>query len=509
MRDGVRLATDVYLPRFPRACYPAILIRTPDGKHEFSRLAARYVCRRGCALVVQDTRGRYQSQGGPVLAFFDDGWGERRDGHDTIRWIARQPWCNGRVATWGPSSMGVTQNMLAPGAPEALKAQYVMMAFCDMYAQAAYQGGVFRKELVEGWLKRHHYHPLNLATVLSHWRYDRLWHQLDPEDQAHRVNTPAVFVGGWYDVFLQGTIRSFVTIQHRGGPRARGRCRLVVGPWTHAQIRQVADPRTARCRPRSADPFRFFAYHLKCRPNGVPNDPPVAYYVMGDPCDSSANRWRTAEDWPPPARKTVYYLHADGHLGLERPAEGDAALSYEYDPLDPVPTLGGCNLYLPAGPMDQRPVESRDDVLVFTSDPLPAPLEVTGPVVAELYVSSDCPDTDFTVKLTDVYPDGRSLLVCDGICRARFRESFDEPKLLEPGRVVRVRADLWSTARVFARGHRLRVAVSSSNFPRFEPNPNNGRAHLDEAPPRVAHNTVYLSAQHPSHIVLPVRAEEP
>jgi len=509
MRDGTRLATDVYLPRFPRSCFPAILIRTPDGKHEFTRLAARYVCRRGCALVVQDTRGRYQSGGGPRVAFVDDGWGENRDGHDTIRWIARQPWCNGRVATWGVSSMGVTQNMLAPGAPDALRAQYVMMAFSDMYAQAAYQGGVFRKELVEGWLKRHHYHPMNLASVLAHWRYDAMWQELDPEEQAARVNAPAVFVGGWHDVFLQGSINSFLTIQHQGGPRARGRCRLVIGPWTHGDIEQVADPRTAACRPLAADPFRFFEYHLKCRANGVPGDAPVTYYVMGDRCAGPGNRWRTAAHWPPPAERTPYYLHADGRLRRSKPDQPHSALSYNYDPRNPVPTIGGRNLYLAAGPLDQRPVESRDDVLLFTSAPLAKPLEVTGPITADLYVSSDCPDTDFTVKLTDVYPDGRSLLVCDGIRRARFRKSFSEEEPLEPGRVVRLNVDLWSTSLVFGCGHRIRVAVSSSNCPRFEPNPNNGLAHLDEAPPRVARNSLHLSAEYPSHIVLPICSGRP
>ncbi len=509
MQDGTRLATDVYLPRFPRGCYPAILIRTPDGKHEFTRLAARYVSRRGCALVVQDTRGRYQSGGGPRLAFIDDGWGEHRDGHDTIRWIARQPWCNGRVATWGVSSMGVTQNMLAPGAPEALRAQYVMMAFSDMYAQAAYQGGVFRKELVEGWLKRHHYHPLNLAAVLAHWRYDLLWESLDPEEQAARVNAPAVFVGGWHDAFLQGAINSFVTIQHQGGPRARGRCRLVIGPWDHGDIEQVADPRTAACRPRAAAPFRFFEYHLKGRAGSVPRDRPVHYYVMGDRCGGPGNHWRAAEDWPPRAQQTPYYFHADGRLEPATPEQPHASLSYQYDPGDPVPTLGGRNLYLPAGPLDQRPVESRADVLLFTSQALAEPLEVTGPITAELFVSSDCPDTDFTVKLTDVYPDGRSLLVCDGICRARFRESFSRERLLEPGEVVRLSVDLWSTSIVFGRGHRMRVAVSSSNCPRFEPNPNNGHAHFGEAPPRVAQNRLHLSAEHASHIVLPIRSERP
>jgi uncharacterized protein len=507
MRDGTRLATDVYLPRFPRGMrWPIILVRTPENKNEITRLMARYVCRRGYGLVVQDTRGRHASQGGPTLTFLDDGWGENRDGHDTIRWIARQDWCSGRVGMWGASAIGFTAALAAPDAPDALRAQHVMMSFTDMYAQAAYQGGALRKELVEGWLRTHRYHPINHRHVLAHYKYDAFWEQLSPVREAHRVNAPAVFWGGWHDVFVEGAIDGFTAIQEQGGPRARGNCRLIVGPWSHNDLRQVADPRNAACYPRAGEAVRFFDYWLRGVPGGVPCDRPVHYYVMGS-SRGGGNRWRSAEGWPPPSRPTSYYLRADGALGPEPPPDddGDARRTYRYDPGNPVPTLGGRNLYLRAGPVDQRAVEARDDVLLFTGEPLDAPLETTGRVVVELFVSSDCPDTDFTVKLSDVHPDGRSMLVCDGIRRARFRESFAEEKFLEPGEVYRVEVDLWSTSHVFAPGHRLRVAVSSSNAPRFEPNPNNGDPHPDGPnPPRVATNTVYLSRERASRIVLPV-----
>jgi len=505
MRDGTRQATDVYLPRRPAQPYPIILIRTPDNKNEVTRLRARYVTRRGCGLVVQDTRGRYQSQGGETLVFLDDGWSGNRDGYDTICWIARQPWCDGHVGTWGVSAIGVMENMLAPDAPPALRAQHVIMAFSDMYAQAAYQGGVLRKSLVEGWLAEHHFAPINLQTVLAHPRYDLLWAALNPEAQAVQVNAPAVFWGGWYDVFLQGTINSFVTIQHQGGPQARGNCRLILGPWSHGDAERLADPRHADCFPRVGDPFRFFQYWLQCVPNGVPCDAPVHYYVMGDCCDPAApgKCWRSAADWPPPAVETNYYFCADGTLRTAAPVSADDKLSYRYDPCDPVPTLGGQNLHPPQGPCDQRPVEGRSDVLLFSSEPLAEPVEVTGRIWAQLAVSSDCPDTDFTVKLTDVYPDGRSILISDGILRAALRESFEREEFLEPGAIYPMRIDLWSTSTVFNRGHRIRVAVSSSNAPRFEPNPNTGQPHLTTET-RTATNTVHLSQDHPSYIILPV-----
>jgi putative CocE/NonD family hydrolase len=232
---------------------------------------------------------------------------------------------------------------------------------------------------------------------------------------------------------------------------------------------------------------------------------PVHYFVMGDTEDLTApgNVWRSANSWPPPATATPFYLQADRSLTRDKPlAEGQ--LSYKYDPSDPVPTRGGQNLLIEKGPMDQRPVESRDDVLLFTTEPLQEPLEVTGRIAAKLFVSSDCPDTDFTVKLSDVYPDGKSLLVTDGIRRASLRNSFEKREPLVPGEVYELEVDLWSTSLIFNAGHRIRIAVSSSNAPRFEPNPNTGDPHPIAGKTRVASNKVYLSNQHPSAIVLPI-----
>jgi len=505
MRDGVRLATDVYRPANEQGPLPVILMRTPYSKAAAERIAAS-LCRHGYILVAQDMRGRFQSEGNDAVVFHNDAWAtEHRDGHDTLQWIIAQPWCNGKIGTMGGSALGIVQNLMAPDAPEQLVAQYVSVAFSNMYAQAGYQGGAFRKALVENWLRGNHFDPKSLEAFRAHYMYDEFWDRVNPEKYAHRVNSPAIFHGGWYDIFLQGTINSFVAIQHRGGPRARGNCRLVIGPWAHGNFKGLKYPPNSRQTPAAVDRMRFFEYWLKGVENGVPNDKPVHYYVMGDPEDPAAlgNFWRSADDWPPPFEPVAGYFHADGTLQLDPPTQSDAKLTYRYDPNDPVPTLGGQNLNIAKGPMDQRPVESRPDVLLFTSGVLEEPVGLTGPVRAVLYVSSDCPDTDFTVKLCDVYPDGRSMLVTDGIIRARFRGGFDREQFLEPGQVYKLEVDLWSTSLVVNRGHRIRVAVSSSNAPRFEPNPNNGQPHMGMGQPRVATNTLHTSSRYPSHIVLP------
>jgi putative CocE/NonD family hydrolase len=226
---------------------------------------------------------------------------------------------------------------------------------------------------------------------------------------------------------------------------------------------------------------------------------------MGDPEDPDApgNLWRRADSWPPPSEPVPAYFHKDGRLMPAKPAAKDGKFVYRFDPENPVPTMGGQNLTIEKGPMDQRPAESRPDVLVFTTPVLRQPVEVTGRVRAKLYVSSDCPDTDFTVKLTDVYPDGRSMLLTDGILRARYRESFDKEAFMEPGEVYELTVDLWSTSIVFNRGHKIRVAVSSSNYPRFDPNPNTGKPLRADHQTRVATNTLHVSSRYPSHIVLP------
>lgn len=506
MSDGTELATTVYRPKNAGPS-PVIVARTPYNKDGLKGEGQRF-SRNGYVFVAQDLRGRFQSKGHHAIIFHNDGWNQRHDGHDTIEWIAKQPWCNGKIGSTGGSALGITQNMAAPGAPSTLMAQHVLVAFSDMYRQSAYQGGAFRTGLLENWLKGTGMTDVNLATFVAHPRYDEFWQELNPEAQAARVNAPAVFFGGWYDIFLQGTINSFTTIQTSGGPAAKGRCKLVIAPIGHGSMNELEYPANSKRLPRFADSLAWFDAMLKDKDNGIVEDKPVYYYVMGDPTDEKApgNFWRTVDTWPPAVTETPYYLHSTGALETKTQPFGGGR-SFKYDPAKPVPTVGGAELGINIGPRDQTSIESRDDVLLFTSEVLEAPIEVTGRIKAKLFVSSDCPDTDFTVKLTDVYPDGRSMLVTDGIIRARFRESFETEKFLEPDEVVEVSVDLWSTSLVFNRGHRIRVAVSSSNAPRFDPNPNTGHAFRADKEKRIAKNTLYFSDKYPTQIVLPIYHE--
>lgn len=510
MRDGATLPTDVYLPRIPLGPVPVILVRTPYGRDKVPRTAALLVCHAGRALVVQDMRQEITSAPDSNAPDSEAWASERRDGHDTLRWIACQPWCDGNVGSWGPSALGITQNLYAVDAPSVLRAQYVSFAASNLYAQVAYQGGAYRQELLQGWSQRYGYKS-TAPAFREHHMYDAFWEAMNAEAQAARVNVPAVYVGGWYDVFLQGTINSFMTVQTEGGPRARGHCRLIIGPWIHDDSERLSRPKAIRQLPVSADPFRCMDYWLKGTPSGVPCDRPVVYCVMGARGEACApgNFWRAADRWPPESLLQSYYFHRDGSLRTGLPASNDAVQSFRYDPEHPVPTRGGQNMYLARGPWDQRGVESRSDVLLFTTDALTSPTEVTGRLLAALYVSSDCPDTDFTVKLTDVYPDGRSILIADGIQRARFRESFSREEFMHPGEVYKLTIDMWSTSYIFNTGHRIRIAVSSSNAPRFEPNSNTGAAHYQQGATRVATNSVHLSDRYPSQIVLPVHAGRP
>jgi predicted acyl esterase len=508
MTDGTELATTVYLPE-GQGPFPVIVARTPYNKDSLKADAARFSAN-GYAFVAQDLRGRFKSKGHHAIIFHNDGWAQPHDGQDTLKWIAAQSWCNGKIGSTGGSALGITQNMAAPGAPEALKGQFVIVAYSDMYSQGAYQGGAFRTGLLENWLKVTGMTDVNLKTFVAHPKYDDFWAEMNPETQAERVHAPGVFLGGWYDIFLQGTINSFVTIQDHGGEGARGHCRLVIAPIGHGTMTELKYPPSAAKWPKCATDLAWFDYVLKGKNNGIADEKPVHYYVMGDPTDKTApgNYWRSADSWPPPATVTSFYLHPNGKLIATSKPSGAGSKSYKYDPAKPVPTVGGAELGADIGPKDQHKIEDRPDVLLFSTDVLAEPIEVTGRISARLFVASDCPDTDFTVKLTDVYPDGRSMLVTDGILRARFRESFKEEKLMEPGKVYEMTVDLWSTSLVFNKGHRIRIAVSSSNAPRFDPNPNTGHAFRADKETRVATNTIYFSEKYPSQVLLPIYKQE-
>jgi len=498
--DPVNLATDVHLPA-GSGPWPVILHRTPYGRG----VDASQFINRGYALVVQDVRGKGGSQG-VAEPFLHDAWCENQDGVDTVAWIRSQPWSNGLIGTYGDSAPGITSLLLSGTGVEGQVCQFVGVASSDVFAQAMFQGGAFRQSLVENWLSREGLLDFR-AMIVENPTYGDPWTCVKTETRFENIHAASVFWGGWYDIFLQGTIHSYVGIRQQGIPEARPHQRLVIGPWTHGRTSgQLVYPGAATPPAAYADLLKWMDYWLKGSDWGISTIPPVCYYLMGDTSDSNApaNRWILSETWPVAARPAAFYLREGGLLSPEPPAGSEPPETFTYDPLSPVPTRGGANLFPGVtggqGTYDQRSVEGRSDVLVYTSAVVEEPFTITGPVTVHLWVSSSAVDTDFTAKLTDVYPDGRSMLVCDGILRMRHRNGLDSAELMEPGSPYEIVIDLWETALVFNAGHRIRLAVSSSNAPRFQPNPNTGEIFGQETHTLVAENTVFHSADQPSSI---------
>lgn len=527
MSDGVRLATDVILPP-GKGPFPVVLMRTPYNK---SRSGAGVGVALGYAIVSQDMRGRFASEG-ENLPFIGCGWADHRDGAETLEWTLKQPWCSSKVGTIGGSAGGITQNLLAGADPKGLTCQYITVAAASLYHHAAYVGGALRKSQVEGWLKSNRFDAKALELYAGHPTYDEFWRKFDSAARHAEMTAPAVHVGGWFDTFSQGTVASFVGRQHQGGPGARGTQKLVMGPWAHGRnpLGKVGD----LTFPNSREPGRYgflpwFDHYLKGKDNGADKLPAVAYYVMGDTADRSApgNEWRYADDWPLPSKPVPYYLHADGKLSLspakpataapasggrdrasgggERAGGGEQAVEYTFDPANPCPTVGGNNLNLPAGPMDQARVEARKDVVTFTTGPLAEPLEITGHPKAVIHVASSAADTDLSVRFCDVYPDGKGYLMAEGMLRLRCREGFTKaPKPLTPHQAYEVTVDVWPTSIIINKGHRIRIAVTSSNYPRFDVNPGTGLPWSEGGKKVRQTNRIFCSPDRPSRIILPV-----
>jgi len=548
MRDGTRLYANVHLPAGPGP-FPALLERTPyskDNSVEVQIGAPAFFVAAGYAVVLQDVRGRFRSEG-RFVPFQDDGWGANRDGWETVAWVAAQPWCNGQVGTIGGSYSGATQYRLAPTRPPHLRAMVAREASADFHAEWVYHGGAFELAFMLGWTlncmdsdlahlgagaemlarkrgleqaraaietwQRHL--PLNpnpLWVGLADWYNDFLlhpddgpyWQQWSIESQHAEVETPILHLGGWFDIFLNGTLKNFAGLRaHARTLEARRAQRLIVGPWVHGPWNlPIAVQGEVDFGPESVRDYNdlrrpWFDYWLKGSQNGVMDEPAVQLFVMGE------NRWRSADEYPlPGTRYTNWYLRQAGQLDPRPPSGPEPADSYDYDPEQPVPTLGGSTLNIPAGAFDQRPIEGR--CLVYTSDVLARDLTIIGNVRCILYASSSAPDTDWVVRLTDVHPDGFSRLLCDGILRARYRQSWTTPALLTPHEVYEFVVDLWATANTFLAGHRLRVAITSSSFPRFDRNLNTGGVFGAETGGQVARNLIIHDAQRPSHIILPV-----
>jgi putative CocE/NonD family hydrolase len=557
MRDGTKLRANIFRPA-DNGEFPVALNRTPYGKDLATSnpvLDAIRLAREGFIVIIQDVRGRFDSEGEwyPLRH-------ESADGYDSVEWAARLPGSNGSVGMFGASYTGFTQWAAAMQAPPHLKALMPTMTWADMRDGASWRGGALELGTVAFWLlevlafdvisKRYQdapmiqksqaigalveeinrlqtsgyeslplasFEPLHKMGVAGHF-FDLVKQPNVREAHApysaaafhYTVGVPAFNVGGWYDIFAQGTIQNYIGLRRGGATQEARQSRLLMGPWSHSQYHHVIGELDFGFG--SMMEFinvqtdltgltqRWFDYWLMGKDNGITREPPVQIFIMGD------NVWRSENEFPLARTEYVkHYLHRDGILSQEWPGD-EPPDHYEYDPAHPTPTSGGAilmnGLYNP-GVRDQRQIEARGDVLTYTSAPLAHPVEVTGPVTLKLWAASDARDTDFVGRLVDVHPDGFAQNLTDGIIRARYRNS-DSPELLEPGKPYELHIDLWSTANVFKAGHRVRLDIASASFPRWDRNPNTGAPFGSDAELRSARQTVYHDAAHPSHVVLPI-----
>ncbi len=546
MRDGVKLRADIYRPNAPGK-FPILLVRTPYDKTQEMEFASKAAAR-GYVVVAQDVRGRFQSEGEWYPFKY-----ESQDGYDTVEWAAALPYANGKVGMYGGSYVGATQYLAAIAKPPHLAGICPNVTASNYHDGWTYQGGAFEQWFNESWttglamntmqrrvqsgqkavawtqkLPLTTYPVLeapptaDLASYFADWlahpNYDEYWKQWSIEDHYAQIQVPVFSLGAWYDIFLGGTLRNYVRLKKEAGTEeARRGQKLVVYVGGHAggsDSKKVGAVDFGEKLPFNFNEVVLSWYDalLRGQTSAASAEKPVKIFVMGK------NEWREEEDWPlARAKSTKYYLHsagaansASGNGTLSMAAPGaEKADQFTYDPNDAVPTLGGplcCGPFPPSGlgPQDQSKAESRSDVLVFTTPALPKDLEVTGPVSLDLYVSSSALDTDFTGKLVDVWPNGFAQNLTEGILRLRYRNSQEKPELAKPGETYHVTVDLWATSNVFLAGHKLRLEISSSNFPRFDRNLNTGEEQAAGTRMSKAANVVFHDNVHPSALLLPL-----
>ena len=513
MRDGVKLATNVFRPD-DKAAYPVVLYRTPYNKTSdgISATTIKLLKIMGYAYVTQDLRGRYASEGTDSV-FITDGWGALQDGYDTIEWLTQQSWCNGKIGELGASASGITTYRAVGSLHPNLVCAVAIVAPTDFYNQVVYPGGEFRKSLPENWITGQGSQYM-ISYFLQFPYYTSIWEKMNLLTRTDKIKIPILHIGGWYDCFSEGPVTAF---QHLHGRAGVGAQKLLMGPWTHgstgsgSQVGQLQYPDASYDLDNYV--LQWLDHWLRGTENGVTNKPDVIYYLLGDPDkgDEIGCQWIHSDTWPPPEIvDQTFYLTKSGSLDDTQPL-AESSLTFQFDPQHPVPTLGGNNLTIDAGPYDQQTVSARDDVLGFESGVLTNPLRIEGIVRSTLYFSSNRPDTDFTLKLIDVYPDGREMLVTDGIKRARFRKGVlpENVTLLTPGATDSLEIELPPTAIVFNSGHKIKVCISSGNYPRYEVNPNTANAPNDRSNPQTATNTIHVGGKLASRIDLPVYPTPP
>ncbi len=546
MRDGVALRADIYRPKADGK-FPVLLVRTPYDKTNEMSFGMKGAAR-GYVVVEQDVRGRFTSEG-EWYTFKN----ESADGYDTVEWAAGLPYSNGKVGMFGGSYVGATQMLAAIAKPPHLAGICPTVTAANYHDGWTYQGGAFEQWFNESWstglamntmrrrveengdalggtktLPLADYAVLDAPSAagiapyfkdwLAHPSFDAYWKQWSIEDHYAEIQVPVLSFAAWYDIFLGGSLRNYQRLKTEGGSdAAKHGQRLVVYVGGHAggsNYRKVGAVDFGEKLPIDEDEMtlRWYDSIFKGLANGVEREKPVKIFVMGK------NEWRDEEDWPlARAKSTRYYLHStgggangltgNGTLSTAAPAE-EKADQYVYDPNDAAPTIGGplCCGALPTGigPQDQRPAEGRADVLVFTTPAFAQDTEVTGPVTLDLYASSSAVDTDFTGMLVDVWPNGFAQNLTSGILRMRYRNSQEKPELANPGETYHVKVDLWATSNVFLAGHKLRLEVSSSNFPRFDRNLNTGEIQARGTRMIKATNVIYHDKAHPSALIVPV-----
>lgn len=511
MRDGVKLSAFIYTPKGDGP-WPVLLEQRyangndPNTQKSFAKLAQG-----GYITVLANFRGSQQSEG-DWRGYRHLAWGEQQDGYDLVEWLAKQPWSTGKVGTFGSSQAGFAQNFLAVTQPPHLVAQYMIDTGLSLYHEGYRIGGVTRPERFKSLDKvarvPEHNREL-MAEWFQHPTYDSYWAAEDSSRFFDKMDVPCFTVGSWYDFMCVGSIDSYIGRQHRGGPNSIGKQQLLIGPWLHGRFKETNKsnemeyPENAKFA-MDAHMLRWFDYYLKGIENGVTSEPTVRYYVMGaiGEKDAPGNIWRTATDWPVANKPTPFYLHADLSLQLKPSEAADDIVTWLADPQRPAPIP---SIAFP-GAKDAREFESHPEVRTFTTDVLSEPMEWTGKVQAELYVSSDARDTDFIVRVSDVYPDGRSILIMDYVRRARYREGFEREVFLKPDEVFKVAFDVGWLSQIFNRGHRIRITVASTGAPFYEPNPNTGEPLTIDFPEStvVARNVVHLNKRNASRILAPL-----
>ncbi len=511
MRDGTRLSAYIYTPS-GAGPWPVLYeqryanARSRGTREQLARLAAG-----GYVVVIENFRGAQLSEG-TWVGYRALGWGEKRDGYDTVEWLAGQPWSNGKIGTFGGSQAGFAQNFLAVTQPPHLVCQYMTDTGLSLFHEGYRIGGATKPErfkTMDAVCRNPAENRQLLAQWFAHPTYDDYWRQEDCTLHFDKMNVPCFTVGSWYDYMCVGSVESFIGRQHRGGPNSQGKQQLLIGPWLHggAKNNRVAEleyPENATFG-LEAHMLRWFDHYLRGVDNGVERDPTVRYYVMGalDQRKAPGNEWRTADDWPLPSVATPYYLHHGGRLDRKSPETAEPDTTFLADPRQPNSIPGTAF----PGARDAGAFEKQAEVRTFTSEPLEKPVEWTGKVRAELMLSSTAPDTDVFVRVSDVYPDGRSILIMDYIRRVRYREGYDREVFLKPGEVASVAFDVGWLSQIFAAGHRIRITVASTGAPFYEPQSNTGRPLTIEpvGDAVIATNRLHHAPAHASRILAPVR----